>query len=231
MSSSFSFVVSMTSSLIMSLSFGFISKWKYCDRPKIENRNGASEKTFCLYTFTQNHFLNKCLCVRPYSQHFLCLRAARCASTSFAHFIGQFRKNKRSVTIKLAWYGDEHRNLGINVFLTNNSFVLPTGIPELSPPTTAHNIFPIAERKLSIVPAILFLFLSGMRKRKSRSQIEFSSVPEEIAPSTPSYENSLKSTKATTHTRRSMDSAGALPAIGKGTENQCLLNVRGVSIS
>ncbi|CAB0012047.1 unnamed protein product [Nesidiocoris tenuis] len=22
------------------------SKWKYCDRPKIENRNGASEKTF-----------------------------------------------------------------------------------------------------------------------------------------------------------------------------------------
>ncbi|CAA9997448.1 unnamed protein product [Nesidiocoris tenuis] len=40
------------------------SKWKYCDRPKIENRNGASAKNFFLYTFTQNHFLNKCLCVR-----------------------------------------------------------------------------------------------------------------------------------------------------------------------
>ncbi|CAA9997776.1 unnamed protein product, partial [Nesidiocoris tenuis] len=40
------------------------SKWKYCDRPKIENRNGASEKNFFLYTFTQNHFPNKCLCVR-----------------------------------------------------------------------------------------------------------------------------------------------------------------------
>ncbi|CAA9993088.1 unnamed protein product [Nesidiocoris tenuis] len=37
------------------------SKWKYCDRPKIENRNGASEKNFFLYTFTQNHFPNKCL--------------------------------------------------------------------------------------------------------------------------------------------------------------------------
>ncbi|CAB0007300.1 unnamed protein product [Nesidiocoris tenuis] len=37
------------------------SKWKYWNRPKIENRNGASEKNFYLYTFTQNHFLNKCL--------------------------------------------------------------------------------------------------------------------------------------------------------------------------
>ncbi|CAB0003695.1 unnamed protein product, partial [Nesidiocoris tenuis] len=41
------------------------SKWKYCDRPEIENRNGASEKTFSYrYTFTQNRFPNKCLCVR-----------------------------------------------------------------------------------------------------------------------------------------------------------------------
>ncbi|CAB0019219.1 unnamed protein product [Nesidiocoris tenuis] len=40
------------------------SKWKYWNLPKIENRNGASEKTFSYtYTFTQNHFLNKCLCV------------------------------------------------------------------------------------------------------------------------------------------------------------------------
>ncbi|CAB0015050.1 unnamed protein product [Nesidiocoris tenuis] len=39
---------------------GKISKWKYWNRPKIENQNGASEKTFSnTYTFTQNHFLNK----------------------------------------------------------------------------------------------------------------------------------------------------------------------------
>ncbi|CAA9995133.1 unnamed protein product [Nesidiocoris tenuis] len=42
------------------------SKWKYCGRPKIENRNGASEKNFFLYTFTQNHFPNKCLGVSSY---------------------------------------------------------------------------------------------------------------------------------------------------------------------
>ncbi|CAB0008338.1 unnamed protein product [Nesidiocoris tenuis] len=40
-----------------------ISKWKYWNRPKIENRNGASQKTFS-YTFCRNHFLNKYLCVR-----------------------------------------------------------------------------------------------------------------------------------------------------------------------
>ncbi|CAB0008339.1 unnamed protein product [Nesidiocoris tenuis] len=39
------------------------SKWKYWNRPKIENRNGASQKTFS-YTFCRNHFLNKYLCVR-----------------------------------------------------------------------------------------------------------------------------------------------------------------------
>ncbi|CAB0008296.1 unnamed protein product, partial [Nesidiocoris tenuis] len=34
------------SEFISSMDFEICSKWKYCDRPKIENRNGASEKTF-----------------------------------------------------------------------------------------------------------------------------------------------------------------------------------------
>ncbi|CAB0006868.1 unnamed protein product [Nesidiocoris tenuis] len=30
------------------------SKWKYCDRPKIENRNGASEKLFLIHIYSES---------------------------------------------------------------------------------------------------------------------------------------------------------------------------------
>ncbi|CAA9999745.1 unnamed protein product, partial [Nesidiocoris tenuis] len=41
------------------------SKWNYCNRPKIENWNGASEKNFFLYTFTQKHFPNNMSAHKP----------------------------------------------------------------------------------------------------------------------------------------------------------------------
>ncbi|CAB0016952.1 unnamed protein product, partial [Nesidiocoris tenuis] len=50
----------------------------------------------------------------PYSQHFLGIGAARRASSSFAHFIGQVQKKQHSVSIKLACNGDVVSELSEN---------------------------------------------------------------------------------------------------------------------
>ncbi|CAB0008294.1 unnamed protein product, partial [Nesidiocoris tenuis] len=86
------------SEFISSMDFEICSKWKYCDRPKIENRNGASEKTF-----SHTHLL------RITSRTSYCVLSTRASTRHLALLSGSapfISCKSRSDTEALHYYSD-----------------------------------------------------------------------------------------------------------------------------